>query len=43
MKLLGGTKTKITKNEIGDNVPHLEMINNLYQQDRRILYTFVLN
>ena len=50
MKLLGSTKTKITKNENGDNAPHLEIIevvlihcniiNNDYQ---RVLYTFVPN
>ena len=25
MKLLGSTKSKITKSEIGENVPHLEI------------------
>ena len=25
MKLIGGTKSKITKDENGKNVPHLEM------------------
>ena len=25
MKLLGNTETKITKNETGENVPHLEI------------------
>ena len=25
MKLLGGTKDKITKDKIGENVPHLEI------------------
>ena len=52
MKLLGSTKSKITKNENGENVPHLEIIkvvmhsnivNNNYQQDTRVLYTFVPN
>ena len=53
MKLLGSTKSKITKNENGENVPHLEItkvvlihsniINNNYQQDPRVLYTFVPN
>ena len=53
MKLLGSTKNKITKDENGENVPHLEitevvlvhcnMVNNDYQQDSRVLYTFVLN
>ena len=50
MKLLGSTKSKITKDEIGENVPHLEIteimlvncniVNNDYQQDSRVLYTF---
>ena len=53
MKLLGSTESKITKNENGENVPHLEivelvlvhcnLVNNDYQQDSRILYTFVPN
>ena len=53
MKLLGTTKTKITNDKNGENVPHLEiaevilvhcnMINNDYQQDSRVLYTFVPN
>ena len=53
MKLLGSTKNKITKDKNGENVPHLEitevvlvqcnMVNNDYQQDSRILYTFVPN
>ena len=53
MKLLGSTKNKITKNKNGENVPHLEItevvlvhcniVNNDYQQDSRVLYTFVLN
>ena len=53
MKLLGSTKNKITKDKNGENVPHLEitevvlvhcnMVNNDYQQDSRVLYTFVLN
>ena len=52
MKLLGGTDSKITKDD-GENVPHLEivelvlvhcnLVNNDYQQDSRILYTFVPN
>ena len=51
MKLLGSTKNKITKNEIGENVPHLEIIEvvlvycnivyNDYQEDSRGLHTFV--
>ena len=53
MKLLGSTKNKITKDKNGENVPHLEisevilvhcnMINNDYQRDSRVLYTFVPN
>ena len=53
MKLLGSTESKITKNKNGENVPHLEvvelvlvhcnLVNNNYQQDSRILYTFVPN
>ena len=53
MKLPGGTKSKITKDKNGENVPHLEivelalihcnLVNNNYQQNSRILYTFVSN
>ena len=53
MKLLGSTKNKITKDKNGENVPHLEItevvlvhcniVNNDYQQDSRLLYTFVPN
>ena len=53
MKLLGSTENKITKDKNGENVPYLEivelvlvhcnLINNDYQQDSRILYTFVPN
>ena len=53
MKLLGSTKNKITKDKNGENVPHLEitdvvlvhcnMVNNDYQQDSQVLYTFVPN
>ena len=53
MKLLGTTKSKITKDKNSENVPHLEivemvlvhcnLVNNDYQQDSRILYTFVPN
>ena len=53
MKLLGSTKNKIAKDKNGENVPHLEIIevvlvhfnivNNDYQQDSRVLYTFVPN
>ena len=53
MKLLGSAESKITKDENGENVPHLEVAElvlvhcnlfiNYYQQDSRILYTFVPN
>ena len=53
MKLLGSTKNKITKDNSGENVPHLQivklvlvhcnLVKNNYQQDSRILYTFVPN
>ena len=53
MKLLGSTKNKITKDKNGENVPHHEItevvlghfniVNNDYQQDSRVLYTFVPN
>ena len=53
MKLLGSTKNKITKDKNRENLPHLEIIevvlvhcniiNNDYQQDSRVLYTFVPN
>ena len=53
MKLLGSTKNKITKDKNGENVPHLEItevvlvhcniVNNDYQQDSRVLYTFAPN
>ena len=53
MKLLRSTKNKITKDKSGENVPHLEItevvlvhcniVNNDYQQDSRVLYTFVPN
>ena len=53
MKLLGSTKNKITKDKIGENVPHLEItevvlvhcntVDNDYQQDSSVLYTFVSN
>ena len=52
-KLLGSTGSKITKNKNGENVPHLEvvelvlvhcnLVNNDYQQDSRILFTFIPN
>ena len=51
MKLLGSTESKITVEKNGENVPHLEVVevvlihcnivDNSYQQNSRILYTFV--
>ena len=51
MKLLGSTGSKVTKDKNGENVSHLDitesvlvhcnLANNDYQQDSRILYTFV--
>ena len=53
MELLGSTKNKITKDKNGVNVPHFEItevvlvhcniVNNDYQQDSRVLKTFVPN
>ena len=53
MKIFGSTKNKISKNENGENVPHLEItevvlvhcniINNSYQQDSIILHIFTPN
>ena len=53
MKLLGSTKNKITKDKNRENVPHLEITevvsfhpdiaNNDYQQDSRVLQTFISN
>ena len=53
MKLLGSAENKITKDKNGENVPHLEItevvlvhcdiVNNDYQQDSRVSYTFVPN
>ena len=53
MKLLETTKNKITKYKNGENVPHLEItevalvhcsiVNNDYQQDSRVLYSFMPN
>ena len=50
MKLLGSTENKITKNKNGENVPNLEItevvivhcniVNNDYQQDSRVVFTF---
>ena len=53
MKLLRSTESKITKDKNNENVPHLEivelvlvhcnLVNNVYQQDSRILCTFLPN
>ena len=53
MKLLESTKSKLTKDKNGENLPHSEIIkavlvhcnivNNDYQQDSRVLYPFVPN
>ena len=53
MKLLRSTKSKITNDENSENVPYLEItevvlihynvINNNYQQNSRVLYTFLPN
>ena len=53
MKLVASTENKITQDKNGKNVPHLEIseevlvhcniVNNNYQQDSRVLYTFVPN
>ena len=53
MKLLGSTKSKITKDKNGENTPHLKIneailvqcniVNNDYLQNSRVLYTFVPN
>ena len=51
MNLLGSTESKITKSKNGETVPHLNItevllvycniVNNDYQKDSRVLYTFV--
>ena len=51
MKLLGSTKTKIIKDENGENMSHLNITeevvvncniaNNNYQQNSRVLHTFI--
>ena len=48
MKLLGSTESKITKEKNGKNLEitevvlvHCNLVNNDYQQDSRMLYTFV--
>ena len=53
MRLLGSIESQITEDKNGENVPHLEIVelvlihcnvvNNNYQQDSKILYTFVPN
>ena len=53
MTLLGNTKSKITKDENGENVPnlkitelvliHCNIVNNDYKQNLRVLHTFVSN
>ena len=53
IKLLRSANSKITKDKNGENVPHLEivevvlvhcnLVNNDYQQNSRIFYTFVPN
>ena len=53
MKLPGSTESKTTKDKNGENVPHLDiteivlvhynLVNDDYQQDSRMLYTFVPN
>ena len=53
IKLLGSAENKTTKEKNSENVPHLEITevvivnwniaNNDYQQDSRVLYTFVPN
>ena len=53
MELLGKTKNKITKDENAENLPHLEIteivlvhcniVNNDYQHDSRVFYSFLPN
>ena len=53
MKLLGSTKSKITKDKNGENVPclkiaevlliHCNVVNNSYIRNSRVLYTFASN
>ena len=49
MKLLGSTKSKITKDESGENVlglkvlVHCNIVSNKHQQNQRVLFTFVPN
>ena len=53
MKSLGSAKSKVTKENNGENVPHLKInevvlihcniLNSNYQHDSRVLYTFIPN
>ena len=53
MKLLGSTENNITRDKNSENVPHLKftevvlvhcnIVNNDYQQDSRVSYTFAPN
>ena len=53
MKLLGSIEKRIIKDRNGENIPQLEitglilvhsnLVNNTYQQDSRVLYTFISN
>ena len=53
MKLFGSTENKITKDKNGENVSHFkitevvlvhyDIVDNDYQQDLRVIYTFVPN
>ena len=53
LKLLGSTKSQITKDENDDNVPYLEItevilvhcniVNNNYQHNSKVLYIFIRN
>ena len=53
IKLLGSTKSKITKDKNGENIPYLEIaevvlihcnvVDNSYLQNSRVLQTFVPN
>ena len=53
VKLLGSTKNEITKYKNSENVPHIEItdvvlnhcnvVNDDYQEDSKVLYTFLLN
>ena len=53
MILLGGNKSKVTKDKNDENVPilgitkivlvHSYIVNNGYQQDSRVLHTFIPN